>query len=343
MSGVESRPVAQRALKDAAEWFAVLSFAPVSPEEQARWRRWLEAHPDHRRAWARVEAVDADLATPRSLPDHQRQFAAAALDNAAEQLRRRRRALRLLTLVGSVGVLGVGAARHAPTRGWISALASDQRSATGEIRRLPLAGGGTLWLASASAVDLHDDPLVPGGQRLRLLQGEVLVETGRGAGARALVVETPQGRLAPLGTRFSVRLQGEGAHTLLAVFEGRVQVHLAGARAAAPLTLGAGQQWVLGADGVQSEQAADPGREAWARGLLLVDGMRLEDVAAELSRYRRGRLACAPAVADLRVTGGFPLQDTDRALAMLADALPVQVRRILPWWVGIEPRQPPKK
>lgn len=338
MSSVESPPIAQSALKDAAEWFAVLSFAPVSPEEQVRWRSWLDAHPDHRRAWARVEAVDADLATPRSLPGHQRQFAATALDTAAEQLRRRRSALRLLTLVGGAGLLGLGAARHAPTRDWLSALASDQRTATGEIRRLALAGGGTLWLASATAVDLHDDPLVPGGQRLRLLQGEVLVETGHGAGARALVVETPQGRLAPLGTRFSVRLQGEGTQTLLAVFDGRVRVQLAAARGADAITLGAGQQLLFGAQAIEAQEAADPGREAWTRGLLLVDGMRLEDVAAELSRYRRGHLACAPAVADLRVTGGFPLQDTDRALAMLADALPVQVRRALPWWVRIEPR-----
>lgn len=334
----QGAPIAKRALEDAAEWFALLSFGAASADELARWRNWLDADPDHRRAWSRVEAVDADLATPRRLPEHQRQFAGAALDAAAAQLRSRRSALRLLGVAGSAGVLALGAASHAPTRSWLSAWASDQRTATGEIRSLALAGGGRLWLASATAVELDDDPAVPGGQRLRLRRGEVLIETGHGAGARPLVVETPQGRLVPLGTRFSVRLQGEGAQTLLAVFAGRVRVQLAPARSEDPLTLDAGHQWLFGAQAVESQQAADPGREAWARGLLLVDGMRLEDVAAELSRYRHGRLVCADAVADIRVTGGFPLQDTDRALAMLADALPVQVHRVLPWWVRIERR-----
>ena len=39
----------------------------------------------------------------------------------------------------------------------------------------------------------------------------------------------------------------------------------------------------------------------------------------------------------LRVVGSYPLADTDRALAALADSLPVRVERRLPWWVQIVP------
>ncbi len=58
---------------------------------------------------------------------------------------------------------------------------------------------------------------------------------------------------------------------------------------------------------------------------------------AELARYRHGHLAVDPAVAGLPVMGTYPLDDTDRALAMLEAALPVRVRRRLPWWVTLEP------
>ncbi len=42
-------------LAQAAEWFAVLGSGTASSAEQQQWQTWLEAHPDHRAAWTRVE------------------------------------------------------------------------------------------------------------------------------------------------------------------------------------------------------------------------------------------------------------------------------------------------
>ena len=58
---------------------------------------------------------------------------------------------------------------------------------------------------------------------------------------------------------------------------------------------------------------------------------------AELSRYRRGRISCAPEVADLRVSGTYHIGDTDRALAFLAQTLPVRVRYWTRYWVTVGP------
>ncbi|MNT56173.1 fec operon regulator FecR [compost metagenome] len=66
--------------------------------------------------------------------------------------------------------------------------------------------------------------------------------------------------------------------------------------------------------------------------------MRLGDFIAEVSRYRRGYLACAPEVADLRIVGAYALADTDRVLAALADTLPVRIQATMPWWVTVVPR-----
>ena len=72
--------------------------------------------------------------------------------------------------------------------------------------------------------------------------------------------------------------------------------------------------------------------------MLLADGMPLGVLAAELARYRKGVLRCDPAVANLRVSGTFPLADTDRSLAMLAATYPVVVAsRLGGYWVTLGP------
>jgi transmembrane sensor len=43
----------------------------------------------------------------------------------------------------------------------------------------------------------------------------------------------------------------------------------------------------------------------------------------------------APDVADLRITGSFPLHDTDKALSALLPTLPVQIERHTPYWVTV--------
>ena len=63
-----------------------------------------------------------------------------------------------------------------------------------------------------------------------------------------------------------------------------------------------------------------PGSGAWTRGELVANAVPLADFTAELARYRRGLLTCAPGVADLPLVGVFPLADTDRALRAGSDA-----------------------
>ncbi|WP_370444251.1 hypothetical protein [Candidatus Burkholderia verschuerenii] len=53
--------------------------------------------------------------------------------------------------------------------------------------------------------------------------------------------------------------------------------------------------------------------------------MRLADFLSEIGRYRRGVVRCDASIADLRLSGTYPLDDTDRVLAALAHALPVRI------------------
>ena len=72
--------------------------------------------------------------------------------------------------------------------------------------------------------------------------------------------------------------------------------------------------------------------------MLVVERMRLADFLAELDRYRPGYLRCDPQVADLRVSGAFPLRAPDDVLALLAETLPVRLRSMSRYWVTVLPR-----
>ena len=147
-------------------------------------------------------------------------------------------------------------------------------------------------------------------------------------------LQTPQGRLRPLGTRFSVREQD--GHTLLNVFEGSVEA--ACGDTDQRRILSAGQGVLFDRQRLAATQRALPGREAWSKGVLMANDMRLGDFIGELASYRHGHLGIDPQVANLRVMGTYPLQDTDQVLAMLEQVLPVRIERRFAWWTTVVAR-----
>jgi transmembrane sensor len=321
MPNVISSPIAFAVLKQAAEWFAVLRSDDVSETDRARWRDWLEGNPEHRSAWQRVESISGKF---DSLPE---EIAREVLDAAG---RDRRRFLKTLTVLCITGTGAWAASQFTPWREWIT----DHQTAIGETRELILPDGTRIWLNTATAVNIDYSA---GLRRIAVVAGELLIETSLDivSPGRPFVVETAHGRLRPLGTRFGI-LQDKLA-SRVAVYNGAVEI-LPGAAGAPAQVLRAGQQTRFTRDVVDSPESVNEANPAWTRGILIADNMRLADLVAELSRYRRGYLACAPKVENLRVVGAFPLADTDRVLVALENTLPVKVRTLMPWWVTIEPR-----
>ena len=84
--------------------------------------------------------------------------------------------------------------------------------------------------------------------------------------------------------------------------------------------------------------AVNAGADAWTRGMLVLDNVRLGDMVRELNRYRRGHLGVDPDVADLRISGSFALNNVELALNSLLPALPVQIEQHTPWWVTVSAR-----
>ena len=323
MSPVSSKPVSAQVLDAAIAW--QLSLDSDSPVEREEFAKWHAAHEEHARAWRQLGMLDQRFSVA-SGP------ARTALLQSRESIRRRVRNLGsgVASVVAVIGLTLFAADRYLPLDYWLA----DQRTATGEQRTLRLNDGTLINLNTHSAVDVRFDEK----QRLVVLQeGEILVETGHGD-ARPFIVETREGSMRALGTRFLVKREEQG--TRLSVLQSAVAAH----PQSNPdeLILSEGQQMLIRNNGLGPVTALNLGADAWTRGMLVVDNVRLEDLIHEIGRYRPGHLGVAPEVADLRITGSFPLRDTDLALSALLPTLPVQIEQHTQWWVTVAAKTEPK-
>lgn len=318
-----STAIDPQALDEAAQWLMCLSEGEASEAEQAAWAAWRTSSVERERAWQRAELLLGKLG---GLPPA---LAMSALDRPADP-RRRAAIARLALMLAAVPAAWAGW-KVSDEQAWMA----DYRSALGECRELTLADGTRVFLNTDSAIDVRYDAQ----QRfIQLLRGEILVHTAtdRQQPPRPLRVGTREGRMQALGTRFCVREQG--GRTYLAVLEGAVRIEPANARPGAVQVVRAGEKTDFDAHSSRAPQAVDASISAWTHGMLLADRMRLEDFAAELGRYRRGFIRCDPQIADLRVSGAFPLNDSQRSLTMLAATYPLAVKAHLNgYWLLLTP------
>jgi transmembrane sensor len=326
-SGAGAITAAQReALSAAAQWYAQFEGGETNAVEQRAWQAWREASPVNKWAWSRMEALRARL---REMPGP---LSAATLRIAAGQRAEGAVLNRRAVLKGMVSAMAVSWLGYELVP-WMN-LRADYTADAGATRAATLADGTRIVLDVRSAVRVDFDA---GQRRLHLLAGEVLVETGRDPSPtyRPFTVHTAQGSLRALGTRFAVRQQGEA--TRLGVLEHEVEITPRDSTSTTT-RLRAGQQAWFTADSVGDVRSADERLIAWTEGRLAVSDWTLAEFVAELGRYRSGWLRCDPKIAELRISGAFPLRDTDAALRAVEHALPVVARYRTPYWVTLQPR-----
>lgn len=311
------RSVAERA----AQWWVDLQDEGAGARQREAWQRWLAADPAHAQAWQRIEAVSGQLAGI-SMP-----LARASLAGPASV--RRRQAIRLLSVVAMGGGAALAVRQTGAWHGWMA----DVSTTVGERRRLALADGSTVVLNTASAVNLRFD-----AQRrlLQLVYGEIFVQTAPDAQRRPFAVLTGAGLVRALGTRFNVRHQGRGVGVDVGVQRGAVELLPADAPAVTQ-RLEAGERGRFHRVDAQRLGGLDDNDGAWVDGLLVATRMPLGQFLAEVGRYRRGRIVCDPAVAQLQVSGVYPLSDTDHVLKSLTSSLPVVVQSFSRYWVTVRP------
>lgn len=311
-------------LDEAAEWLMCLSASDVTDAQKADWIIWRNSSSERKNAWHRAEALMSKLG---GLPPS---ASMSALDRPADPSRRTA-VTRLALLLASGPAVWAGW-KMTEQQGWMA----DYSAAIGQYRELTLADGTRVVLNTDSAIDV----LFDASQRLiRLRRGEILVRTApdNRVPSRPLRVTTGEGQMQALGTRFTVREHAE--RTYLAVLEGAVKVEPTHAGAIEPLIVQAGEKADFDTRAFSRTSPVDNSVAAWAQGMLLADKMRLDDFVAELARYRRGFVRCDPAIANLRISGAFPISDTERSLNMLLLTYPVALTNHMNgYWILLSAR-----
>jgi transmembrane sensor len=316
---MNSSSVSANVLDEAIGWQLCLGSGEASDLEKAEFRLWQAASSEHARAWAQLSGLDQHFANVSSQP------ARRALLRSADSGKARLRRGGMLGLMLATA-LGLGLAQqHRPLGDWLA----DERTAPGEQRDLELPDHTKVRLNSRSALDIDFNPQQ---RRIFLRSGEILVETAHGD-ARPFIVATDDGELRALGTRFLVR--HEAAGTRLIVLQSAVAAHPVDAEG--ERIISEGQQVLMAQNALGDVRAAPPTADAWTHGMLVVENMRLAELLEQLGDYRQGFLSVDPQVADLRISGSFPLNNTDLALAALPPSLPVQIQRRAAWWVRVVP------
>jgi transmembrane sensor len=307
-------------IDEAAQWMALLQSGDVSLGERAAFEAWRTADPRHQQI---IEQMGGGLNLLRN--PNLRAVPRNSLLHSLNAPSSRRR-----FISGSLSVLGVAVLAGLLGRryGWLPE-AGELSTGTGERRDFALQDGSALTLNARSRVV----PLFDSTQRLLALRsGELLVDVAKDP-SRPFVVETEHGRIRALGTKFLVQHNDDS--TRLVMLHSQVEVVTAsGARQ----VVEAGESLLFNDLGILSLQRSNGHESAWTQGRLEVRDRPLSEVIDSLRRYRRGIVHVSAEVADLRLSGLYPLDDSDRTLQLLERSLPIRILWHNPYWISIEPR-----
>ena len=308
-----------RLQEQALEWLVIFWSGEITTNERKAWQHWLDASPEHAKAWQQVQTLEQKLhGMPAAL-------ASKALRAEPKSIKRRK----LLQAMSVLLIGGVAASVVRETVLW-QAYNADYRTATGQQRHIALADGTQISLNTASAIDVQFNTQE---RRIVLHEGEIYIATAPDPVPvyRPFIVETRHGTARALGTRFNVRQID--SQSRVAVLEGAVEI--SSKQTSVPFRLDAGQQAMFSDFSIGSVTATNANDAAWLDGSLIVERMRLTDFLMEVARYRPGIIRCDERAAGQIVSGVYPLHDTDLILQSLSQALPIRISYVTRYWVSV--------
>ena len=275
MSEIGLQSVDEARLEEAAQWWARLQEPDRSVDQVAEWLEWLEAAPENRDAYERIQELT------------QRLWATASLES-----KRQRRNARVGWRAAAVVLLTVATfGSWLAYKGWQPAPLSLS-TPVAALEQAVLPDGSKVSLGGATSIDAVFDP---SSRDIRLNDGEAFFEVRHESTSRPFVVRAGDVSVRAVGTAFNVRKTG--GHVTVTVTEGKVQV--AHARSgiieyvttvrAVPVMLEAGQQAVYDSSSdrlrLATLDAGVQGALAWRdRRLEFVDEP-LDVVIANVNRY----------------------------------------------------------
>lgn len=302
----------------ASEWYIKLNEADCSEEDRIAFAAWKEASPANVKAWNRIVQVNEPFEGLEPVISKE-----VLLQREAFSVSRRN-LLKNLGIVAVASSTGFLAYQQKP---WQTMLA-DYSTHKGEIKTLHLSDETQLVLNSDTAIDqLYDDD----SRTIKLIKGEVLIETGHGKGSSVpFRVQTKYGIITALGTRFSVRQHAD--YVSVNVYQDAVSIKTF-ANAGFKRKLHENQTTIFNDDILPEIKPLKFGTDLWAKGILSVVDLPLNEFLIELDRYYTGYLRCDPAIADILISGSFPLNDINAIFSSLQNTHPVRAHAMTRYWI----------
>lgn len=307
-------------MMEASRWYAKLASDEVTEAEKTAWVQWKVADEENQLAWQRLEGVNQ--AFKKVSPK-------IAIQTLSTPNLERRRAIKHLAVFLAAGTVSYYTYNEKPWRGYLA----DNATGKGEQKRLQLADGTLIHLNTDTAANVY---FTETERLIELVKGEVFIETGHEQSAvyRPFKIRTRHGIAQALGTKFAVR--DFNTHSKVSVFEGAVNVkpqHLA----STAQVLNQGESVTFSQSQMLLTSKARVTDSAWIRGMLVAYAMPLSEFLAELTRYRTGVLRCHPSIANLLISGSFPIKDSDEVINKISQILPVQIETYTRYWINVNP------
>ncbi len=303
-------PIDDRIAKQAAYWFATLHDENRSVDDEQEFQQWLASDSRHREAWHKLSNFSQALSVlDRDATKHALTFSASTKNDKLP----RNVLMSCALLLGVVATVYV----NQPPSGLL-------QTQIGETKEFQLPDETQLWLNTDTRVQVNYHQNV---REIRLEHGEIWLRTGHDKTIpyQDLVVETADGQLKALGTKFSVHYQPD--FTVLNVFEGAVEITPADISASKSI-VPAGQQGRFDDTQVLEQGLhAEPASSAWVQGVLLANDQPLCDFIEQLNRYRQQAIQCSASLNHYHLVGAYPLQNLANILVAIETSLPVHIHR----------------
>jgi transmembrane sensor len=293
----------------AAEWMIKVHAGMLTPEDQQAFDLWAKSSNDHTMAWQQAERL---MGTIGQVPSN-----APVILQASHKHQKRVWPKMLLMSCGALVIVYVTQAES-----YVPQIA-DYSTRVGERTQVTLKDNTSINVNTGTSFDVA---FTDEKRKITLYKGEILVKTGKETDRpyRPFIVKTHYGELQALGTVFNVRQDMKQLkQTCLAVMESAVKVTLAKERK--ELIVKAGEEVCFDAQAYHDVQQLDASQYTWQNGILMAYKMPLRQFVHELNRYKKAYIHLDPSIADIQVSGSFPVYDHPQLDYILQQNYPVKV------------------
>ncbi len=332
----------------AIEWFVLFDSGEFSETDQSKFERWLNTHPQHRSAYAGINASWGTMenygdstyiaaARKQALADTAEINSELKPHNAWQLVRRNftrwNFAGNWVAQAAVVAVVSIGAVLlynpHNPQPQVESPLYYE--TTIGQLRTLSLQDGSSVTLDTNSRIAVN---FSANRRNVHLQRGQAHFTVHKDS-SRLFTVVALNGSVTALGTAFDVKIDSAAgkANVIVTLIEGSVKVlpHSQAQELSASneVKLHAGQQVSYSFQGISAvNQIKIDEATSWRKGKLVFNNTLLLDALNESNRYSEQKLLLGDKnLSDIRISGVFKTGEPKTVSDALVSLFPIRASR----------------